>query len=68
MLAKWDLRRMQAHRHEDVPVIHLFTLADLRYPTGWNTKGLLQVDEHMGAIRKAAQTLFVTMDGRWTRA
>jgi hypothetical protein len=43
--AKWDLRRMLAHRAKDVP-FSLFTLMEFDYTTGkmrgLNTKGLLQ--------------------------
>lgn len=70
--AKWNLRRLLAHLGAEVPVINLFTIAELRYPTGWNTKGLLAVDDALRVVRKkeawfAAQHLFSTLDGRWTR-
>jgi len=70
--AKWNLRRLLAHRHAEVPIINLFTIADLRYPSGWNTKGLLAMDDSLRPVRRkkawhAAQHLFSTMDGRWSR-
>ncbi|MCX7819947.1 MAG: hypothetical protein N2652_12195 [Kiritimatiellae bacterium] len=70
--AKWNLRRLLAHLHEEVPVIHLFTIADLRYPGGWNTKGLLRMSEDGRVVGKkeawfAAQHLFSVLDGRWAR-
>jgi hypothetical protein len=64
--AKWDLRRMLAHRGKDVP-FNLFTLMELRYPTGLNSKGLLKANEDMTVARPkpayfAAQRVFAVFD------
>lgn len=64
--AKWDLRRMLAHRGKDVP-FNLFTLMELRYPTGLNSKGLLKANEDMTVARPkpayfAAQRVFAIFD------
>ena len=64
--AKWDLRRMLAHRGKDCP-FNLFTLMELRYPTGLNSKGLLKANEDMTVARPkpayfAAQRVFAIFD------
>jgi hypothetical protein len=38
--AKWDLRRMMGDKGRDIPT-NVFTLINLQYDTGLNTKGLL---------------------------
>jgi hypothetical protein len=71
--AKWDLRRMLAHRGKDVPM-NLFTLSDMHYrnPDGsnlrMNYKGLLgtnpdQTISHVKAAYRAAQHVFSIFDG-----
>jgi hypothetical protein len=69
--AKWNLRRMLAHRGKDVP-FSLFTLMELRYPTGWNSKGLLKANEDMTVARPkpayfAAQRVFAVFDDSLAR-
>jgi hypothetical protein len=69
--AKWNLRRMLAHRAIDAP-FSLFPLMDLRYPTGWNHKGLLQANEDLTvAYAKpayyAAQRIFGIFDDSMER-
>lgn len=75
--AKWDLRRLLAHRAKDVPM-NLFTLSDMHYrnPDGTNLrmnyKGLLgtnpdQTVSHVKAAYRAAQTVFSIFDRRLTR-
>jgi hypothetical protein len=64
--AKWDLRRMLAHHAKDVP-FNLFTLMELHYPTGRNTKGLLKANaDQTVAYAKpayfAAQNVFAIFD------
>ena len=68
--AKWDLRRMLAHRGRDLP-FNLFTLVDLKYTaqgmSGMNTKGLLKANEDRtvaGAkpAYRAAQHVFTVFD------
>jgi hypothetical protein len=64
--AKWDLRRMLAHHAKDVP-FNLFTLMELHYPKGWNTKGLLKAKEDMTVdyakpVYYAAQRVFAIFD------
>ena len=65
--AKWNLRRMLAHYARDIP-FNLFTLMELRYPTGWNTKGLLRSDDEGRVVRPkpayfAAQRVVTLFDG-----
>lgn len=69
--AKWDLRRMLAFHAKDVP-FSLFTLMELRYPKGWNSKGLLKANEDMTvAYAKpsyyAAQRVFAIFDDSLVR-
>ncbi len=75
--AKWDLRRLLAHRAKDVPM-NLFTLADMHYTQAssqiaadgvlrMNYKGLLgtnpdQTISHAKAAYPAAQTVFTIFD------
>jgi hypothetical protein len=76
--AKWDLRRLLAHRAKDVPM-NLFTISDMHYtqPNGslggsdgvlrMNYKGLLATNpdksiRHVKAIYPAAQTVFAIFD------
>lgn len=76
--AKWDLRRLLAHRAKDVPM-NLFTISDMHYtqPNGakggsdgvlrMNYKGLLATNPdksigHVKAVYPAAQTLFAIFD------
>lgn len=71
--AKWNLRRMLAHRAADVP-FNLFTLMELAYRDGdkvnMNTKGLLKANpDQTVAYPKpayfAAQHLFAIFDDSW---
>ena len=80
--AKWDLRRLLAHRAKDVPM-NLFTLSDLHYTTAsaqggadgvlrMNYKGLLATNaDQTIAYEKpayfAAQTVFAIFDDTLTR-
>lgn len=69
--AKWDLRRMLAHHGRDVP-FNLFTLMELQYTTGWNTKGLLKANpDQTVAYAKpayfAAQNVFAVFDDSLSR-
>lgn len=80
--AKWDLRRLLAHRAKDVPM-NLFTLCDLHYTTAsaqggadgvlrMNYKGLLATnpDQTVAYIKPAyfaAQTVFAIFDDTLTR-
>jgi len=73
--AKWNLRRMLAHRAADVP-FNLFTLMELAYRNGekvtLNTKGLLKSNpDQTVAYPKpayfAAQHVFAIFDDSWTR-
>lgn len=41
--ANWNLRRLRGDLGHDLPS-SLFTLMDLKYPTGWNNKGLLKAN------------------------
>jgi hypothetical protein len=75
--AKWDLRRLLAHRAKDVPM-NLFTISDMHYtqasnqggPEGllrMNYKGLLgtnpdQTVSHVKPAYYAAQTVFAIFD------
>jgi len=75
--AKWDLRRLLAHRAKDVPM-NLFTLSDMHYTTAsaqggadgilrMNYKGLLgtnpdQTVSHVKPAYYAAQTVFAIFD------
>ena len=75
--AKWDLRRLLAHRAKDVPM-NLFTLSDLHYTTAsaqggadgvlrMNYKGLLATnpDQTVAHVKPAyfgAQTVFAIFD------
>lgn len=69
--AKWDLRRMLAHRAKDVPY-NLFTISDMHYrkPDGtlqMNYKGLLatnpdQTISHVKPMYRAAQHVFAIFD------
>ncbi|MBI5770339.1 MAG: hypothetical protein HZA93_21365 [Verrucomicrobia bacterium] len=75
--AKWDLRRLLAHRAKDVPM-NLFTISDMHYtqasnqggPDGMlrmNYKGLLgtnpdQTVSHVKPIYHAAQSVFAIFD------
>ncbi|MCX6953504.1 MAG: hypothetical protein NTV51_15245 [Verrucomicrobia bacterium] len=75
--AKWDARRLLAHRAKDVPV-NLFTLSDMHYsaasPQGgvdgvvrMNYKGLLgthpdRTVSHVKPAYRAAQTVFTVFD------
>lgn len=71
--AKWDLRRLLAHRAADIP-INLFCMCDMHYrnPDGsnlrMNYKGLLgtnpdQTVSHAKPIYYAAQAVFSIFDG-----
>lgn len=71
--AKWNLRRMLAHRAADVP-FNLFTLMELAYRDGekvtMNTKGLLKSNpDQTVAYPKpayfAAQHVFAIFDDSW---
>lgn len=80
--AKWDLRRLLAHRAKDVPM-NLFTISDMHYtqasnqvgPDGvlrMNYKGLLgtnpdQTISHVKPAYYAAQTVFTIFDGSLER-
>lgn len=73
--AKWNLRRMLAHRAADVP-FNLFTLMELAYRDGekvtMNTKGLLKSNpDQTVAYPKpayfAAQHVFAIFDDSWQR-
>ena len=49
--------------------MNLFTIAELRYRSGWTTKGLLAMDDALRVVRPkrawfAAQQLCSTLDGR----
>ncbi len=76
--AKWDLRRLLAHRAKDVPM-NLFTISDMHYtqPNGsqagsdgvlrMNYKGLLATNPdksigHVKAVYYAAQAVFAIFD------
>jgi hypothetical protein len=76
--AKWDLRRLLAHRAKDVPM-NLFTISDMHYtqPNGsqadsdgvlrMNYKGLLGTNpdktiSHVKAVYPAAQSVFTIFD------
>jgi GH35 family endo-1,4-beta-xylanase len=48
--AIWNLRRMLAHFSEGIE-FNLFTLMELKYSTGWNTKGLLKSDDAGRVVR-----------------
>ncbi len=41
--AKWDLRRLLGDLGRDIPS-NCFTIIDLKYSTGWNSKGLLKAN------------------------
>lgn len=71
--AKWDLRRMLAHRAKDVPM-NLFTMSDLHYkqannqrgPAGgdgvrMNYKGLLETNPDMSVAR--ARAVYAAIQG-----
>lgn len=71
--AKWDLRRLLAHRAKDVPM-NLFTISDMHYrnPDGTNLrmnyKGMLgtnpdQTISHVKPAYHAAQHVFTLFDG-----
>ncbi|MBI4626282.1 MAG: hypothetical protein HY736_24065 [Verrucomicrobia bacterium] len=78
--AKWDLRRLLAHRAKDVPM-NLFTISDMHYtqyhsgPEGvlrMNYKGLLgtnpdQTISHVKPAYYAAQTVLAIFDGTLKR-
>ncbi len=75
--AKWDLRRLLAHRAKDVPM-NLFTISDLHYrnPDGsnlrMNYKGLLgtQADQSISRVKpsyRAAQHVFTLFDATLER-
>jgi hypothetical protein len=69
--AKWNLRRMLAHHAKDVP-FNLFTLMELHYTTGLNTKGLLKANaDKTAACAKpaysAAQNVFAVFDDTLSR-
>lgn len=70
--AKWDLRRLLAHRAIDAPM-SLFTLSEFSYPKrGLNTKGLLQTNPDLTIKRPkpayfAAQAVFTLFDGATSR-
>lgn len=80
--AKWDLRRMLAHRAKDVPM-NLFTIVDMHYTTAssqggadgklrMNYKGLLGTnpDQSISRVKAAygaAQTLFAIFDNTLKR-
>lgn len=80
--AKWDLRRLLAHRAKDVPM-NLFTLSDMHYTTAsaqggpdgllrMNYKGLLgtnpdQTVSHVKPAYYAAQTIFAIFDDTLVR-
>ncbi len=73
--AKWNLRRMLAHRAADVP-FNLFTLMELAYRSGdkvtMNTKGLLKANPdqtvaHPKPAYFAAQHVFAILDDSWQR-
>ena len=82
MQAKWDVRRLLAHRAKDVPM-NLFTLSDMHYtqPSSqggadgelrMNYKGLLgtnadQTISHVKAAYRAAQTVFAIFDDTLVR-
>ncbi len=75
--AKWDLRRLLAHRAKDVPM-NLFTISDMHYTQAsnqggsdgvlrMNYKGLLgtnpdQTISHVKPVYTAAQTVFTIFD------
>ena len=70
--AKWDLRRMLAHRAKDVPM-NLFAISDMHYrnPDGsnlrMNYKGMLgtnpdQTISHVKPVYRAAQNVFAIFD------
>lgn len=75
--AKWDLRRLLAHRAKDIPM-NLFTLSDMHYTTAsaqggpdgvlrMNYKGLVgtnpdQTVSHVKPAYRAAQTVFAIFD------
>ncbi len=68
--AKWDLRRMLAHRAKDVP-FNLFTISDMHYvrdgKTDMNYKGLLGTNpdktiSHAKPAYFAAQNVFAIFD------
>ena len=75
--AKWDLRRLLAHRAKDVPM-NLFTISDMHYTQATNQvtvdgvvrmnyKGLLatnsdQTIAHVKPVYYAAQTVFAVFD------
>lgn len=73
--AKWNLRRMLAHRAAGVP-FNLFTLMELAYRDGekvtMNTKGLLKSNPDQTVARPkpayfAAQHVFAIFDDSWQR-
>lgn len=80
--AKWDLRRLLAHRAKDIPM-NLFTLSDMHYTTAsaqggadgilrMNYKGLLATkpDQTVAYVKPAyfaAQTVFAIFDGTLQR-
>lgn len=81
--AKWNLRRMLAHRSKDVP-FNLFTMADMHYTQGNNTsgnpdgvlrmnyKGLVatnadQTVSHVKLSYHAAQSVFAIFDDALVR-
>lgn len=69
--AKWDLRRMLAHRAKDVP-FNLFTLMELDYDGKLNTKGKLKSNKDKTVERPkpayfAAQNVFAIFDDTVTR-
>lgn len=69
--AKWNLRRMLAHYAKDIPH-NQFTLMELKYPSGWNTKGLLRANEDMTVARPkpayhAAQHVYAIYDDAMRR-
>ena len=74
--AKWDLRRMLAHRAKDIP-FNLFTLMELDYTVGrlrgMNTKGLLKANPdgtvaYAKPAYDAARNVMSVFDGDLLRA
>ena len=70
--ARWDLRRLLAHRGIEAPM-NLFTLMELQYPGRLNTKGLLRAnaDGTVAAEKpayRAAQHVFAIFDDTVVRA
>ena len=69
--AKWNLRRLLAHRAIDAPM-NLFTLMELHYTDRLNTKGLLKARPDKTVEREkpayfAAQRVFAIYDDRMER-